>query len=126
MVNAQAIPLRGARLDLRSSATVCDAFSSKAFLPMKRLFLAAAIATAAATPALASDSHYRSYCGWQQGVYVCESRYDSDYSTTSTLCGSGGYDAACTTTTKYKKPQPPKPRMPQVESSGGVTIFRGR
>jgi hypothetical protein len=80
---------------------------------MKRTLIAAAL-VCAANAAYAGNPHYRSYCGWQQGVYVCESRYESDYSTSTMLCGSGGYDAACSGVTKYKEPPKPKPELPTV------------
>src|ERR1700751_6265052 len=61
---------------------------------------AAVIALLGCAPAFADG---RSYCGWQQGVYVCQSRYETDYAITTTLCGSGGIDAACSTKTKLKE-----------------------
>jgi hypothetical protein len=49
---------------------------------------------------------YNSRCGWTDGVYVCTSRSETPTSVTTTLCGSGGIDAACTSKTEAKKPPP--------------------
>jgi hypothetical protein len=85
---------------------------------------AAVIALLGCAPAFADG---RSYCGWQQGVYVCQSTYETDYAVTTTLCGSGGIDAACSTKTKLKEPPPPPAPLPlaREQASGGTLILRG-
>jgi hypothetical protein len=55
-----------------------------------------------------AQSSGRSRCGWvARGVYACESVYETPYSKTYTLCGSGGIDSACTTKTTRKDGGPP-------------------
>ena len=71
---------------------------------MLRTLIAAVALTAAVSPALADGSRSYTYCGWQQGVYVCQNRSETANSVSSTICGSGGYDAACSTITKNKEP----------------------
>jgi hypothetical protein len=85
---------------------------------MRAVFLAAGLLAALCSSAHA-DSSGKSRCGWvARGVYACESTYETPYSTTYTLCGSGGIDTACTTKTKEKDPEPaaaPHTTPPSVE-----------
>jgi hypothetical protein len=65
-----------------------------------------------------AQSTGKSRCGWvARGVYACESTYESPYSKTYTLCGSGGIDTACTTKTTRKEP----PGPPSVTYGPGTT-----
>jgi len=64
-----------------------------------------------------AQSSGKSRCGWvARGVYACESTYETPYSKTYTLCGSGG-SSACTTKTTPKDP----PGPPSVTYGPGVT-----
>jgi hypothetical protein len=69
----------------------------------------AIIAAIGVTPAFADGSKSHSRCWWQQGVFVCKSTYEDDYSKTSMLCGSGGIDGECKTVTKLKEQPKPEP-----------------
>jgi len=79
---------------------------------MIRTLLAVAAICAVAGPAMAGDvSRGKTQCGWQQGVYVCQSKYESDYGTTTTLCATGDYGTGgCSTKTVTK--EQPKPQAP--------------
>ena len=87
---------------------------------------AATLALGVHGPALAQSAG-KSRCGWIDGVYACESTYETPYSKTYQLCASGGIDAACTTkTTDKEPPKPPKPYSPPpVQYQSGVAVVRG-
>lgn len=91
---------------------------------LRTLIAATAICALTTGSALALDNG-RSDCGWEQGVFVCRSKYETDYATTYTLCASGGYDAACTTKTKEKDPDPPKYSGPAEEFVPTPTWWKG-
>ena len=96
---------------------------------MIRTLLAAAAICAVAGPAMAGDvSRGKTQCGWQYGVYVCQSKYESDYGTTTTLCAAGDYGTGgCSTKTITRQPTSAEtlPERPAVEIRRGVTIHHG-
>ena len=104
------------------------------FMPLFAIALAASpLALSAANAAekeTTSTSQSRCYWVGNYGAMVCDSVYDSPYSTTKSQCGYGS-NSACSTTTTYKKqpdpPAPPKPiKPPSVEKSWrGPLIVRG-
>lgn len=61
----------------------------------------------AAVPSRAESSS-NSRCYWEQGVFVCTSKVETDRSVSTTICGSGGIDAACSTKTVEKELPPQK------------------
>jgi hypothetical protein len=75
-----------------------------------RLAAAAVILSSilAAEPSFGQSATYNSRCWWQQGVYACNSRLETRRSITTSLCASGGIDAACTNKTIEKEPPPKK------------------
>jgi hypothetical protein len=68
------------------------------------------------------QSSYNSRCWWEQGVYACSSRIETSRSVTTTLCGSGGIDSACTSNTIEKEP----PRKKEVYYNSYVPVPGGR
>jgi hypothetical protein len=70
-------------------------------------FLAAVVSTAGTAALIfvtaAHGQTYNSRCGWNDGVYACTSKVETPHSVTTTLCASGGIDAACTSKTEEKK-----------------------
>jgi hypothetical protein len=74
-------------------------------LPAAVLILSSILATG---PSFGQSSTYNSRCWWENGGYVCNSRHETRRSITTTLCASGGIDAACTSKTIEKEPPPKK------------------
>jgi hypothetical protein len=105
------------------------------FVPLFAIALAASpLALSAANAAEKQETTTsQSRCYWVGRHYdamVCDSVYDSPYSTTKSQCGYGS-NSACSTTTTFKKqpepPAPPKPyKPPSVERSWrGPLVIRG-
>ena len=100
--------------------------------------LSTAIALAmlgALTSAMADETTSKTQCrfGKFAGHYFsrCETDYESQYSTSRTVCAAGPVDSACRTTREEKlqpsRPEPPKPiKPPSVEKSWrGPLVIRG-
>jgi hypothetical protein len=87
-------------------------------MALVKLLAAAGLLAVAVCGSASAQSSGKSRCGWvARGVYACESKYESPYSSTYTLCGSGGIGSACTTKTTRKDP----PGPPSVTYGPGIT-----
>src|SRR4051812_10211350 len=56
----------------------------------------------AAGPSFGQSTTYNSRCGWTQGVYRCNSKFETSRSVTTTTCTSGHRGAGCTSETVEK------------------------
>ncbi len=83
-----------------------------------RTLILAGVLTACSLAAHA-DSSGNSRCYWERGVFVCTSSYETPYSKTTTLCGSG-VTSACTTKTIDKEQPKPEPAVTEPPANEWV------
>jgi hypothetical protein len=79
--------------------------------------------TVVAIPLAANAQTYQSNCWWEQGVYACNSRSETPYSTTTTLCAAGE-TSACVSRARQKQVKISHPASSETTQTG-VTINRG-